>query len=58
MANQIEVPKLVAFTAIGAGGDEEAVSKLVAYLVLVPGEIEPGDTTRQGNVYAQIIRRS
>lgn len=58
MANQIEVPKLVAYTATGAGGGEQAVSKLVAYMVLVPGEIEPGDTTRQGHIHAQVIRRS
>lgn len=55
--SQIETTKVVKYVVIGANDDEIAVSKVVAYLILEPGEIEAGDTSRQGHVHAQVIRR-
>lgn len=58
MADQIEATKLVKYVLIGPENDELSVSKVVMYLLLEPGEIVAGDTTRQGHVHAQVIRRS
>jgi hypothetical protein len=59
MAAQIEVPKVVQYVATGSDSNEASASKVVAYLILVPGEIEAGEDTsnRQGHVHTQIIRR-
>jgi hypothetical protein len=37
--------------------DSAAVSKVVAYLILVPGDSGPDTSNRQGHVHTQIIRR-
>lgn len=55
--SQIEVPKLVAYAAVGTPADNIAVSKVVAYMILIPGEAED-DSNRQGHVHTQIIKRS
>lgn len=57
MAAQIESSKVVQYVAIGS--DNASASKVTMWLILEPGEIEPGDTaTRQSHVSSQIIRRS
>lgn len=58
MADQIETTKVVKYVLTGPNADDVAVSKVVMYLLLEPGEIVAGDTTRQGHVHAQILRRS
>lgn len=58
MANQIEAPKIVQYVLTGSNSNEISAPKVVMYLLLEPGEIVAGDTTRQGHVYSQIIRRS
>ena len=55
--SQIETTKVVPFVVIGANADEIAASKVIMYLVLEPGEQAAGDTTRQGHIHAQVIRR-
>ena len=54
--SQIEVPKLVQHAVIGPDADEIAVTKLVMFVILQPGDSE--DTSnRQGHVHTQILRR-
>ena len=57
MADQVEVAKLVSYVTTGAPVDNVSVSKLVMYVLAVPGD---GDDTsnRQGHVHTRIIRRS
>lgn len=57
MADRIETSKLTAFVLTGLP-DVAQCTKIVAYALLVPGSEEPGDTTRQGHVHAQVIRRN
>lgn len=60
MADQIEVTKLTQYVAEGPPADNIAVTKLVMFAVLVPGEDGSGgeDTsTRQGFCYGQRVRR-
>lgn len=58
MAAQIETSKVVQYVVIGSADDSSSASKVTMWLILEPGEIEAGDTTRQGHVSSQIIRRS
>lgn len=55
--SQVDVSKSVAYSVIGSNSDEVTAPKVVAYMILVPGEIED-DSNRQGHVYSQIIRRT
>jgi hypothetical protein len=55
--SQIETTKAVAYSAVGTPADNISVTKVVAYMLLVPGEAED-DSNRQGHVHAQIIKRS
>lgn len=55
--SQIEATKVVKYVVVGADDDEISVSKCIMYLLLEPGDTEPGTTTRQGHVHAQKIRR-
>lgn len=55
--SQVEATKVVAYVATGSTGAEAASSKVVAYMILTPGTIEAGDTSRQGHVHTQILRR-
>ena len=58
MADQIEVSKLTEYTFYGPEAAEAAVSKLVMFAWLTPGEdesVEPSN--RQGFCYGQRIRR-
>lgn len=57
MANQVEVTKSVAHVVTGSPADNVAVSKVVMYLILVPGESGPDTSNKQGHVHTQIIRR-
>lgn len=57
MANQIEAPKIVKYVVTGPNDDEISSPKVVMYLLLEPGEIVAGDTTRQGHIHSQIISR-
>lgn len=56
MANQAEASKSVAYAVTGSASDEIAVSKAVAYIILIPGE-GTDDSNRQGHVHSQIFRR-
>ncbi len=58
MADQVEVPKLNQFAAIGVPVDNLAVSKLVVFVLLTPGSGEGDTSNKQGHVHTQIIRRS
>jgi hypothetical protein len=58
MADQVETPKVVGYSITGPTANDASATKVVAYMILVPGEIAAGDTTRQGHVHAQILRRS
>jgi hypothetical protein len=55
--SQIEVGKSVAYAALGSPAGNITVSKVVAYILLIPGEGED-DSNRQGHVHTQIIKRS
>ena len=55
--SQIEVPKAIAYAVLGNPSDNISVTKVVAYVILVPGEGED-DSNRQGHVHTQIIKRS
>jgi hypothetical protein len=57
MADQVEVTKLNQLVAIGPLTDNIAVSKLVMYVLLEPGDGGEEVSTRQGHVHAQIVRR-
>ena len=57
MADQVEVSKSVAHVLTGPDGDEASAAKVVAYMILVPGEIVD-DSTRQGHIHTQILQRS
>ena len=54
---QIEVGKSVAFTVIGAPDATVGVSKVVAYVIMVPGEDSGGSSNRQGHVHGEITHR-
>ena len=54
---QIVAPKLNMHAIIGPDGDEAAVTKLVMFVVLEPGEGDDS-SNKQGHVHTQIIRRS
>jgi hypothetical protein len=56
MADQIEIPKLVEYIAIGPKSDEISVTKLVMYVLAIPGEGDDG-SNKQGHVHAQIFKR-
>ena len=56
MAEQIEVPKLVEYIAIGPRDNEMPVTKLVMYVWAVPGD-GVDTSNRQGHVHTQIVRR-
>lgn len=56
--SQIQASKLVAYAATGSPSNSTSVSKLVAYMILVPGDSGPDTSNRQGHVAQQIIRRS
>ena len=58
MADQVETTKVVKYVLTGPNSDDASVSKVVMYLLLEPGDIVAGDTTSQGHVHAQILRRS
>lgn len=55
--SQIEVTKSVAYVATGSPADSATVPKVVAYMVLVPGESGADDSNKQGHVHPQILRR-
>lgn len=55
--SQIEVPKLTQHAIIGPDNDEIAVTKLVMFVILQPGDSGTDTSNRQGHVHAQIIRR-
>lgn len=55
--SQAEVTKLVQSVAIGPLEDAIPVSKLVMYVLLVPGDAVEDTSGRQGHVHAQILRR-
>lgn len=58
MADQVEVTKLIQFGAFGAPADSIAVTKLVMFAVLVPGDSVVDDTAeRQGFCYGQEVSR-
>jgi hypothetical protein len=57
MANQAQVTKSVAHVMTGSSGAASA-SKVVAYMILTPGDIVADDSNRQGHVYSKIIVRS
>lgn len=58
MADQVEVTKLTEFVVFGPPADHIAVSKLVMFAVLVPGDDGSDETPmRQVHVYSQKIRR-
>lgn len=54
--SQIETTKVVSYVAIGPDSDEAAVTKLVAYVILEPGE-GVDTSNRQARVHTQIMRR-
>ncbi len=53
---QIEVPKSVAYSLIGPPASSVAASKIVAYVVLVPGN-EDTAPSGAGYVYSNITHR-
>ena len=55
--SQVETTKSVAYVATGPASTDNSVSKVVAYFVLVPGEIVDDGSGRQGHVHTQIVRR-
>ena len=55
--SQAEASKVVKYVVTGSDGDECSAAKVVAYLILVPGE-GSDDSNRQGHVHSQIVRRS
>lgn len=57
--SRAEVSKLTEYVALGPPADTAVVSKLVMFLVLVPGDdgTGPAPASRQVHVYAQKIRR-
>jgi len=56
MADRIEVSKSTATVALGIA-DNIHVSKVVAYLLLVPGTEDGEPPERQAHVFSQILRR-
>jgi hypothetical protein len=57
MADQIETTKSVSYVVTGSDSDEASASKVVLYLILVPGQLAEGDRG-QGHVHTQLITRS
>lgn len=56
--SRIESTKLGAVVATGSPSNAASVSKVMAYVLLVPGDDGSTDeTARQGYCYAQKIRR-
>lgn len=56
--SQIELSKFNLYAETGITGDDEAqVPKINMYLELTPGEPDAGDTSRQGMIFAQIVRK-
>lgn len=53
---RIQVPKVTGYISTGID-DVAKVAKVVAYLILEPGDSEVGDTSIQGHAYTQIVRR-
>lgn len=56
MADRIEVSKATATVALGIA-DTAQISKIVAYLLLVPGTEDGEPPERQAHVFSQILRR-
>lgn len=58
MADRIDVSKLTEFVALGAPANTVAVSKLVMFVILEPGD-DGGAVSgaRVSHVYAQKLRR-
>jgi hypothetical protein len=56
MANQVEATKVIAFTLTGPDDDEAVSSKVVAYMIVSPGESAVG-ASRQAHVYSRVVRR-
>jgi hypothetical protein len=56
MANQVEATKVIAFTLTGPDDDEAVSSKIVAYMIVSPGESAAG-SNNQAHVYSRVIRR-
>jgi hypothetical protein len=57
MAAQIETTKSVAYVVTGSDSDEASVTKVVMYMILVPGQLAEGERG-QGHVHTQLITRS
>jgi hypothetical protein len=57
MAAQIETTKSVAYVVTGSDSDEASVTKVVMYMILVPGQLAEGERG-QGHDHTQLITRS
>lgn len=57
--SQIELPKVNAYLVTGTpDSDEITIPKINLYAILQPGEGDDGgDTSRQGHVHVQIVRK-
>jgi hypothetical protein len=57
MANRVELSRLTSYSVFGKG-NAVSIPRLTAYLILDPGDEDPGTAgQRQSHVYAQILRR-
>lgn len=54
---QVEVSKEVSHVVIGAPNASIAASKVVAYVIMVPGTDAGGSSHRQGHVYGRQVQR-
>lgn len=55
--SQIEVSKTVGYALLGPDSDRIAVTKVVAYMLLIPGGGGEDTSNRQGHVYGRVTRR-
>lgn len=57
MTTQVQVTKEFGAVVIGPPAATAAVSKVVAYIIMVPGEDAGGSSNRQGHVYGRQVER-
>lgn len=58
MSDRVETTKVTGSVAIGPSSSSVSVTKVVGYLLLIPSDSsDDNDTSRQGHVHCQIVRR-
>jgi len=58
MTGTVDTSKIVGYEVVGPEADTAVVSKLVMYVIYMPGSPTGTPAPKQAHVYSQIIRNS